>query len=87
MSNFMWGKAVHDACEDFAREMGEARCMAQERVRTSIPDPFSVIHEWQAEAKKHPELRPLIDRTITLVLVWQDKLTKARNVLDDVVTR
>lgn len=68
-------------------QMQEARQMAQQKVRTSIPNPFAVVHDLQAAAKKHPDLRDLCDRTITLVLVYSDKMAAARAALNDVVVK
>ena len=68
-------------------QMQEARQMAQERVRTSIPNPFDVVTDLQAAAKKYPDLQGLCDRAITLVLVYSDKMAAARAVLNDVVVK
>lgn len=68
-------------------QMQEARQMAQEKVRTSIPNPFAVVHDLQAAAKKYPDLQGLCDRTITLVLVCTDKMAAARAALNDVVVK
>lgn len=68
-------------------QMQEARQMAQERVRTSIPNPFAVVHDLQAAAKKYPDLQGLCDRAITLVLVYSDKMAAARAVLNDVAVK
>lgn len=63
--------------------MQEARAMAQEKVRTRVPDPFGVVHALQGVAREHPEARAVCDDAITVILVLNDKRVAAMAALRD----
>lgn len=77
--------AINAGFTDYAREMGlsDARSMAQEKVRTRIPDPSNVVHALQGVARQYPEARGVCDDAITVILVLNDKRTAALAALRD----
>lgn len=77
---------LQPAFDQLAQEMGmnDARRMAQERVRTRVPNPYATVHALQAAGRKYPDLQGVVDDAITAILVYSDKMSAARSCLNDV---